>query len=456
MQINFTVFATGVVLAMNKLRYKAYESDSPLAEVANVTEDPPHTFPHPVTLNVPNPVVHIVKIFSTPDESTGTLISEFIYDPTYTNVEVRLPLQLIAGGPNEFDPAPDSNELTIPFLTEWPNLWYPERRANGGTMADFEYTRKEEGGLTLIGDDIFENGELIFIHFEPKITLSAPTFNYINLFTEIKVVTASVTLDSTYFRKLIEIAAIGTSITITLPLLENVPDNTLFVFETMMGNQKQSSIITQGGNAIKLRNGNRNAVYLGECEYLWLIKGSDGFHVLKVSDGVFRVGLYVDQDILMPNTGVADGSGLLKTEYPRVLDHVNNFPVGLLLTKAARDAGGIDLAGLWAIDATTIYKPDRRGLYRRSLPGNRGNDTQRDANTLPGVYRPDLLKSHFHYADDTDPSRTFAKKKGTKGPNAEATNPVLSFIYLENTTGIAGDGPENTVRSVGMLGLIYL
>lgn len=457
MQINFTVFATGVILAGNKLRYKAYEASTPSAEVVSLTENPPHTFPHAVTLNVPNPVVHIVKIFSTPDASAGTLISEFIYDPTYTNVEVRLPLQLIAGGPGEFDPAVDANQLNIPFLTEWEGLWYPERRANAGTMADYEYTILSTGGLQLTSGDTFDAGELIWIHFNPKITISTPVYNYLNLFVDIAVITADVTLDSSYYRKLLEIASTTTSITVTLPLLATIPNQTIFAFETSMGNQKQAKIAVQDSN-IKFLSGNRNAIELGTCEYLWLLKEDDGFHVMKCSEGVLRVGAYVDHDIVMPNTSIADGGPLPAADYPRVLRHINSLPAGLLLTKTARDAGGDAVAGQWAWDVATqtIYKPDRRGLVARALPGTRGNDMQRDNSALPGSYRPDWLKSHYHYADETDPTRTFAKKKSTKGPNSEATNPVLSFIYLENKTGTAGDGPENTVRTVGVLRLVYL
>ena len=105
MQINLSVFATGETILNNKLRYKAYETSSPNIAVAELTEDPPHDFPHAVSLYVPNPVPHIVKIFSTPDDSDGVKLTDILYDPTYSNVEVRLPLELSVNGSGEFDPA---------------------------------------------------------------------------------------------------------------------------------------------------------------------------------------------------------------------------------------------------------------------------------------------------------------------------------------------------------------
>jgi hypothetical protein len=401
MQINFTVWATGTALSSNKLRYIAYEAETPSAEVARITEDPPHTFPHAVTLNVPNPVVHIVKIFSTPDESAGTLITDFIYDPTYTNVEVRMPLQLIAGGGGEFDPDEDSNQIVIPDLVEWEGLWYPERRANGGTMATYEYTiLAGKDGFELVGDDTFADGELIWIHFSPKITVSQPTFNYLNLFTGYNTITGDVTIDSTHYRKLNEIVAAGTTApVITLQKLEDVPNQTLLVFETFMGNQRQVKFITQSGQPIKANNGNRTSICLGVNAYIWFLKVADGYRIVSSSEDLWRVGAQVDSDVLLPNTLWLDGGGMLISEYPRTYEYVNALPAGQLLTKADRDAGGISKAGFWAIDEATgmIFRPDYRGLTPRFLPGNRGNDSGRDAASLTGSYDPDAMANHHHF-----------------------------------------------------------
>lgn len=401
MQINFTVWATGTALTSNKLRYIAYEAETPTAEVARITEDPPHSFPHPVTMNVPNPVVHIVKIFSTPDDSAGTLISEFIYDPTYTNVEVRMPLQLIAGGAGEFDPDADSNEIIVPDLVEWEGLWYPERRANGGTMADYEYNiLAGKDGFELIGDDKFGDGELIWIHFSPKITISQPTFNYLNLFTGYNTITGSVTVDSTHYRKLNEIVAAGTTApVITLQKLDEIPNQTLLVYTTFMGNQRQVQFVTQLGQPIKTNNGNRTSICLGVNAYIWFLKVADGYRIVSCSEDVWRVGAQVDSDVLLPNTLWLDGGGMLISEYPRPYEYANALPGGQLLTKADRDAGGIAKAGFWAIDEATgmLFRPDYRGLYTRAIPGNRGNDSGRDVNSTAGSYEAGAMPNHYHF-----------------------------------------------------------
>lgn len=480
MQINFTVFATGVILAGNKLRYIAYEEPAITAEVARITEDPPHVFPHAVTINVPNPVVHLVKIYSTPDDSAGTLISEFIYDPTFTNVEVRLPLQLIAGGPNEFDPVAGSNQILIPDLVDWTGLWYPERRANAGTMADYEYTVLPGGGLQLMGDDIIVDGELFWIHFEPKVTVSTPVFNYLNLFAGINAITEDTTLDSSTYRMVNMIMATGTAIRVILPLLSTVPDLTIFVFNTFMGNQKQATIQTLG-EIIHINNATTSALYLGANEYLWLIKQGNAYEVLMISDGVFRVGAQVDSDIILPNTMWLDGGSMITTDYPRVASYVYSLPAGQLLTIAQRNAN-VALVGQWAVDEANglIYRPDYRGYTKRALPGTRANDSQRNSSSFAGSFGADFVKDHKHFifvpgqyntggfpnnvgrgmSPTQSPFEAWTKTTGNGKESAWVSAAATAFDIP--TTGpsaglISGGGSlENLVKSVGVKTLVYI
>jgi len=486
MQINFTVWATGTLISSNKLRYIAYEAETPSAEVARITEDPPHSFPHAVTLNVPNPVVHIVKIFSTPDESAGTLISEFIYDPTYTNVDVRMPLQLIVGGSGEFDPEDGSSSVVIPDLVEWEGLWYPERRANGGTMASYEYTiPSSKDGFQLVGEDQFEDGELLWIHFNPKITVSQPVFNYLNLFTGINTITGDVTIDSTYYRKLNEIVTVGTTApVITLQKLADVPNNTLLPFQTFMGNQRQVKFTTQLGQPIMANNGNITSICLGSNEYIWFLKVADGYRIISSSEGIWRVGAQVDSDVLLPNTLWLDGGEMLEVEYPRALGYIMSLPAGQLLTKADRDAGGIAKAGQWAYDsvAKKIYRPDYRGLTPRCLPGDRGNDTDRNASSVAGSYGADAIANHHHFTaidegfDTGDFPDNISRavsavraiiKRWTKttGGGKESTwlaGASADFPGLQPAIGPTSypQGPatstENKVKTIGVKRLVYV
>lgn len=408
-----TVWGTGSTLINNKLRYKAYQADSPTAEVASITENPPHTFPHAVTINVPNPVVHIVEIFTTPDDSVGSLISDFIYDPTYTNVEVRLPLELMVGGSGEFDPVDGAiSTPVIPSLRGWE--WYPEMRSKSGTLHSSEYVKHESlpgsgyDYYSLQGYDRFVNPDYVFIHFKPKISVQQPTFTYLNFFNGVKVITGDSAMDATYYRQLCEIATAGPSPVITLMPKANVPDNTLLVFSTKRGSQKQATLKFATGETIDIDGVAEPALFIGQGEILWLLLKDNIWRIANDWNGMSRVGEQVDLELMRPNTilfnggGLVDGGGgpvpLPRAIYPRVGWYVDTKLLpGQVLTKDVRDAGGDNLSGFWAVDDSgNIWAPDYRGNQRRALPGNRGNDSTRNASSLAGSYAPDMYKQHTH------------------------------------------------------------
>jgi hypothetical protein len=488
MQINMTVWGTGSTLINNKLRYKAYEAAAPTAEVASLTEDPPHTFPHAVTINVPNPVVHIVKIFSTPDDSTGTLISEFIYDPTYTNVEVRIPLELAVGGSGEFDPITGTQSIpVIPSLRGWD--WHPEMRSKSGTLSITEYTKTEstpgEGydSFSLVGDDQFYAPDFVFIHFKPKISVSQPVFTYLNLYNGVKEITGSEIMDATYYRMLCEIVTSGTSPVIQLLPKANVPDNTLLVFSMKRGAQKQATLKAATGETIECDNEVYPAIFLGQGEVVWLWLIENKWRVANDWSGMQKVGIQVDMEVIRPNTIVFNGGGLVDggggplplpvATYPRVEWYCNTKLLpGQLITKDARDAGGDALSGFWAYDEVgNLWAPDYGGASRRALPGTRGNDSTRDATTLAGSYRADQLKKHRHHIA--------ANEKETRGstfpPQVDANTHIPAQLDFNNNTGGAstylaatateatvgltsegGDATETVGKTVGTIAGCYI
>jgi len=322
----------------------------------------------------------------------------------------------MVGGGGEFDPQ-DGDLMTpvIPSIIGWE--WYPEMRSKSGTLHTSEYIKVESipgngyDRFSLKGDDRFIFPDYVFIHFKPKISLSQPVFTYLNLYNGIREITGSETMDSTYYRKLCEIVTGGPSPTIQLLNIANVPDLTLLVFSTVRGSQKQATIKAAGTEVIFCSNGTFPAIFLGQGEVVWLIRQDNGWHVANQWDGMAKVGIQTNMDIVRPNTILFNGGGLvdsggnpvglLRGLYPRAEWYVlTQLSAGQLLPKETRDAGGLELSGFWAIDDTFIWAPDYRGHSRRALPGTRGNDANRDNNSLPGSYEADEVKEHNHLPDD--------------------------------------------------------
>lgn len=423
MQINFTCIGGGPLITTQKLRFTAAEEESPLAIVTSVINDPPHNFPLNVSLNVPNPVAHRVNIYSTPDGISGTLVASFVYDPTYTNVQVRLRMELNPGG-GVVDGVPypafdGTNSIpVIDSLRGWD--WYPVVRSVG-ELSETEYTQTESLGagtgfdsFTMdLPDFLFtDTGEFVFIHFYPKISASAPVFTYINLYTDILVPEWDglwkATLDASWYRKVVELITPGPAPTVNLLPLVNVPNNTLLTFSTVMGSQKGAIITASAGEGIITMRQSFASIYLGENEVVQIMRRADGWHVVNDWQGMVRAGTcFEDYAINRPNQIIHNGFGLIVAGVPTAIDITvhprvgwfvtNQLQAGQLVTKAARDADPNNLGSFYAIDGNLVYAPDCRGLSSRMIPGTRGNDAGRTAASIPGSFEMDSLVFHRHF-----------------------------------------------------------
>lgn len=476
MQINFTIFATGAVIAANKLRYKAFEASAATVPVTILTEDPPHTFPHAVTLNVQNPVPHLVAIYSTPDSSDGTLLSNFLYDPTWTNVDIRTPWEIRVGGGGALDPAPGATEIPLPDVDGWE--YWPERRATYGTMSSSEYALLPSGGIKLTqAIDQFENGEIIFIHFKPKVTISQPTFNYLNLYTGNQLIDSSIDIDVTYARKLCQVAAVSTGIALTMKPLSEIPDNSRFVFTTFYGNQKQVAIKGTGGNVFKITNTGAASIFLGTNDYTAFVKYSDGFYMENIGPSMSEVGQFFDADIKdIPNAAYCDGELLGSfDDFPRVEAYLNTPAPGVVFASvAARTAAGFKGSAQWVKDNTTrqIYKPDCRGLSSKALKDGRndfGLQWTRPDGDVPGSVEDGANLKHNHLSDarfnklgakasDIDGGGT-PKDVDSSNPTSEYRIAYMSgpgYDLWSNAT-MRDDGKvENVVRNDGRYRMVKI
>ncbi len=498
MQINLTFIGTGPVIEAQNILIHAAQTNSALAIVGTpILLNPPHDFPINVTYTVPNPVPHWVTIYTTPNTAPGQIVSRFMVDPSVKEVKIRMPLQLTIGGDGPYDPAEGTNVIgpidgsapgVISTIEGWE--WIPHRRNMFGTMVDNEFTRTGPGsetgkggtGFTLTGeDDAFYMPDYVWFYFQPQISTVQPVFQYIDLYTGVVTLTEDAELIGPLnVRKLNEIMnTAGNTPTITMPALETVPLNGMITFSTMRGTQKQAKFVAEAGELFLIGGGMSN-VFMGEQEVLNFMRGEEGWHITQGFEGMKMAGSHWDGMVQAPNTIRFDGvTGYSRVQYPRLEWFAfNKLSGGMLYTKAARDAGGVALAQFWAYDALFIYPPDHRGLVKRSLVGDRGNDSGRDNTAISGSYEGSLQKEHYHFTviDRTlvsgsgfidFVSATFSMIKAwtkTDGGGREsyrlgkhtaqsafpAEQPTLSPTNLE------GDGPENTMVNVAVLTGCYI
>src|ERR1044072_8630323 len=124
MNINFSYKADPT--PTNIVRVIAYKASDPGTEVARVEFGPPHTNPRDVSLYVPSPVVHFVKIYQAPDsESVGVEKAFYTATPSFDGPIIIPPMMIKVGGGRDgtesggngaVDPVAGADEVAIPDI----------------------------------------------------------------------------------------------------------------------------------------------------------------------------------------------------------------------------------------------------------------------------------------------------------------------------------------------------
>lgn len=186
MNINFSYKADPVPTDI--VRVIAYKASDPNTEVTRVEFDPPHTNPRDVSLFVPSPVVHIVRIYQTPDSiSTGVLKAEYVATPSFDGPIVIPPMMIKVGGGRDgsesggngaVDPTAGQDEVAIPAISGYTISWVEQRGSGpikgpqdvvGLNPTLLEWMPRLGGGIALQNGKEFNDEEEYWIYFEPTL-----------------------------------------------------------------------------------------------------------------------------------------------------------------------------------------------------------------------------------------------------------------------------------------------
>lgn len=472
MDIKFTVFATGPTIIGNYLIYRAAETTALGTIVASAVDPPPQTFPRNVFLAGVRPVPHLVQVYSSVDGvSLDTLLSDFLYDPSFSNVEIRPTLFLVTNRGLPYDPV-DGDTFIGPIdgsvpgyeeIASWGDWWVEVRSKGGKIIEGAEYTKNgSNDGFTY--PEAFYS-DVIAICFPPKITTVSPIVNVQDLFAGYIKVTGTATMTADWLGHYVDLEFTGNSGSITLLPVADVPENKQLMLFNMVGNQQQVTIKAAAGESIRWFDGNYPELYIGKTENLVLFKRTDTsdplnpvahWHVANQLEGMAKAGTSVPtqtgvlQPTIHPNQGVFDGQPIDLAVWPRVRWFVKRLPPAIVLPLASRNAGNV---GFWFYDgadldsAANIYPPDVLGRHARNIPGDRGNDSGRDATSNAGTLDSSHNKQHTH---------TYTKPKLRSNSDAAG---VADYVDIEVTqTGPDPDARpgEATVLSYGVVPSFWL
>jgi len=427
--VNFTMSpAPGIIQDMIAV---IYDSNAPAAELSRQTIPAPHTSPVNLSFTNLNPGTYIVKIHETPDGVTlGNLHHDFWVDASLQHLSAFTvkTFQVGAGrGTPYFDPA----DQDVDYInTDLNGLDYTVFKPGYGPL-DWVANINPYigGGFSLIDGQKFSQDEIYTILISNLVTQPLPPTTGKSYPDDVVVIANDTAFGSSHYNKLLEIDSANTLLTITIASLGTIPDGTMFGINTQKHNNVTRYTVLQlpGGTYCYVNGEQRNIIYLGKGEEIWLHKKGSVLRIIQWDGDYRRIGEKVWSDGKSPINGLAlTGQWLLKTDYPRLFEwHVNALPMGELGTATQDTTPDADNITKWIIGPTKFWAPNYEELFMRGASGSR----------LAGSYEEDDNKAHNHVTAPWD-------KAGAKA----------SDITSEATTGSLDSANASTEYRIGQMG----
>jgi hypothetical protein len=453
MNINLSISpAPGIT---NYLIAAVYEATNPNVAVQFEVLPRPLLSDVNVTFVGLNTSVHYVIIWeNTTVVPGGSIRHRFIYDPEYSNatISVRDDLYLTVGDPGD-NPVAGESDFTLASLEDW--IYTIERRGWGSMQPSVDVLiSPDRKTFTLIKDDgegnndVFGEGEVFILHFEPKVTTNQPieTLNSGRVFSATETLTENTTLTSAAVGKAFKIQGVNDTITITLPAINTMPENRHIAFISEGGSHKNATIQANGSDTIEWLNGKRQNIILGQSERVWIYVVGGVWVVSTAYGGFSRVGeIYMSYDNSDINAVFANGALLSRTVYARLWEWVQNADPSLIVSDANWNNAVLNNKGKFSFgDGSTNFR-----VPLLSVTGFlRGVDS---ISRIAGSFEVESVGPHTHEID------VFGMKRGTGNDPSDASASKSQFSGM-GTAGIwtsrNATGSETRPANVGVYYMI--
>lgn len=441
------------------LRAILYEITTPNTAVAAQTILAANASNASVTFTNLQQVAHVLRLYEYDGGVLGALIKEWTLQPKQTTVETPEDLELICGlNPGDLL-TPGTDTFNGSALTAYSgkvvNEDYRVVQRGFGPIRSDEVVDVPPFGFRLLSGT-FNEDDTYFLQFIPKLLVAPASPVSGKQYRDIKTVTATLTLDSSYLDCVIDINASSNKFTATLDFLSNVPENSVFEFIQQRGNQINAVIKAQTGEVIVHNGAEVNQIILRKRERAKLAKKGSKWYVISGADGASVIGKVFAGYSQGADEVILQGQEVNRDEYPAVWAYVQTLTLG----------NGVANEVDWSADAntrrsmfslgdgsTTFRFPDLRGVDIRFLDQGRGLDLIRISQSLQntvGSYQSDRIKAHDH---DTAFRRDNNVVSFGTGNGVAVSLPAGSAATIK--TGSTGD-TETTTKNAALLPLMKI
>lgn len=312
----------------------------------------------------------------------------------------------VGGQPGPIDPA-TGQPVNVPADGNTVNDSYLNGKAFSLELRGVGFLRKgiewdndvPGGGWRLLGLAKIYQDAVFAVHFQPAISNIISTPDAIGKFVAgIQLIASDTLITADMFRKLLVLTN-GCRVT----LAADYPENIVCPFTVNSPNNRQSTVIAPAGQSIAWNGGNVQQVWLGKNEDANLVRAGDTWYVLPgstMSIGYRFSTQLIPGRLIGPNQILAAGQLILRSDFPRVLDRLNQMN--------AAYPGSVVSAEDWENDKSrwgfgdgvnTIQVPQLLGRFLRWLDMGAGLDADRIAaglQNIPGTGQGMQVQLHNH------------------------------------------------------------
>lgn len=275
------------------------------------------------------------------------------------------------------------------------NKTYSLSRVGYGQLLTSQFSILPSGGFELLDDNV-RVGDIFFAHIYSQTTENpgGGTGGGTSLINGVALIADDTTLNTTHNNKLLHISNTVKNLVITLQDIMSTPANMIVCMETTISNGFFVKVQTQGGQNIYFGGSAVSNIWLGSNEYLWLLRGVDGWYVMKASEGIMNVGIPFFGYKERINSKVLKGQLVAKTSCPRIVEWLASTP-DAVVSETDWQNSSANKGKFTYFDANTIRFPDYQNHFIRGLNNIGGSDAQRPGNTV-GLRQADMVGPHVH------------------------------------------------------------
>lgn len=394
------IFVSFTIVSTSNFFLVARETGSPLAEVyRSGLLTPPHTQRN-ITIDNLNPVMHRVELWTTVD---GVNLDQLrgrcdIDASQYTQVAFSN-LYFIVGRGLPLDPAANTNQYDNPDLA---GKDYTVFMPGFGPLIEGIHIERNTdinnvdlGGFHFINGMEFLDGAEYTIMIANLTTQQITAGNNSGYPNSIISVIGNIDLAQPHYTNLLEvISQNNNNITVTIPDINLIPENTKFGINTHNFNYDHGyryTILQLPSGAFTLINGvQRNTVYVARGENVSFMKQGAYLRIINDWVGPKTVGTRVLYDGGWPLNGLPLlGGWYFKSQYIRLFEwYVNQLPPAELGSGYTDDQNPDMLTRLrWIIGNQKFWVPDHGNNFYRNFSNTRGVNTFEDHALQPANIR---------------------------------------------------------------------